>query len=145
MLFHGFCNTCHFNRWLTSEHQQPGTLNLTHGYKKFNPWLTLTSVRATEANPRLTFNHWLRVNHFSSNRGQMVTCSNRAGNINLFPTTQFKRRMQICCLMWRAIVFKGVLSLKPKIFTKKSISLEKLANGRYDFEVQPTATIVIDS
>ena len=27
--------------------------------KKFNPWLTLTGVRATETNPRLTFNHWL--------------------------------------------------------------------------------------
>ena len=27
--------------------------------KKFNPWLTLTGVQATETNPRLTFNHWL--------------------------------------------------------------------------------------
>ena len=42
-------------------------------------------------------------------------------------------------------MFKGVLSLKPKIFTKESISLKKLANGRYDFGVQPTGTIVVDS
>ena len=27
--------------------------------KKLNPWLTLTGVRATETNPRLTFNHCL--------------------------------------------------------------------------------------
>ena len=27
--------------------------------KKFKPLLTLTGVRATETNPRLTFNHWL--------------------------------------------------------------------------------------
>ena len=27
--------------------------------KKLNPWLTLTGVRATKTNPRLTFNHCL--------------------------------------------------------------------------------------
>ena len=66
--------------------------------KKFNPWLTLTGVRATETNPRLTFNHWLggfnhwlTVNHLSSNRGQIVTCSNRAGSVNLFScSTRFQ-------------------------------------------------------
>ena len=41
-------------------------------------------------------------------------------------------------------MFETVLSLKPKIFTKKSISLKKLANGRYDFEVQPTGIIAVD-
>ena len=40
----------------------------------------------------------------------------------------------------------GRLKLKNlKTFLKKSISLEKLANGRYDFPVQPTATMVVDS
>ena len=53
--------------------------------------------------------------------------------------------MQISCLMWRATVFKSVLSLKLKIFARKSTTLEKLANGRYVFEVQPTGTMVVDS
>ena len=47
--------------------------------------------------------------------------------------------------MWRATVFKSVLSLKLKIFARKSTTLEKLANGRYVFEVQPTGTMVVDS
>ena len=46
--------------------------------------------------------------------------------------------------MWRATVFKSVLSLKLKIFARKSTTLEKLANGRYVFEVQPTGTMVVD-
>ena len=37
-----------------------------HGWKKFNPWLTLTCVRATKTNPLL---HCLRVNHLTSNQG----------------------------------------------------------------------------
>ena len=41
-------------------------------------------------------------------------------------------------------MFKSVLCLKLKIFTKKSIGLEKLANGRCVFEVQPTGTMVVD-
>ena len=36
--------------------------------------------------------------------------------------------------MWRAITFKSVLSLKLKMFARKSISLEKLANGRMFFK-----------
>ena len=31
------------------------------------------------------------------------------------------------------------------LFTKKSISLEKLANARNVFEIQPTGTMVVDS
>ena len=41
-------------------------------------------------------------------------------------------------------MFKSVLCLKLKIFTKKSIGLEKLANGRCVFEVQPTGTMAVD-
>ena len=34
-------------------------VKLNSWLKKLNPWLTLTGVRATETNPRLTFNHCL--------------------------------------------------------------------------------------
>ena len=41
-------------------------------------------------------------------------------------------------------MFKSVLCLKLKIFTKKSVGLEKLVNGRCVFEVQPAGTMVVD-
>ena len=41
-------------------------------------------------------------------------------------------------------MFKSVLCLKLKIFTKKSVGLEKLANGRCVFEVQRAGTMVVD-
>ena len=38
-----------------------------------------------------------------------------------FPEQIFKWRSRRCCLIWRAIVFWSVLSLKPERFTAKSV------------------------
>ena len=74
---------------------------------------------------------------------QIVTCSNGAGSVFFFPGADFKQRVQKCCLMWCDCVLE---SFKLKnLFAKKSISLQRLANARNVFEIQPTGTMVVDS
>ena len=61
----------------------------------------------------------------------------------IFPGTDFKQRVQKCCLTWCDCVLER-FKLK-NLFTKKSISLQRLANARNVFEIQPTGSMVVDS
>ena len=79
----------------------------------------------------------------SINTNQIFTCSNRAGSVIFFPEADFKQQVQNSCLMWCDCVLER-FKLK-NLFTKKSISYEKLANARYVLEIQPTGTMVVDS
>ena len=62
---------------------------------------------------------------------EIVACSNRAGSINLFSWSTFQ--MADAKVLYNVAcdsVLEHFKLKKPKIFTKKSISLEKLLNGR---------------
>ena len=65
---------------------------------------------------------------------QIVACSNPAGTITLcswsrFQTVDAKVLFYVACNRFK--------TLKTEIFTKKSVILEKLANDKYVFEIQP--------
>ena len=69
---------------------------------------------------------------------QIVACSKRAGSINLFSWSTFQTADEKVLFDMACDRVLARFKFKNMKYLRKSVSLEKLENGKYVFEIQPT-------